>query len=420
MNCHLTDMEKVQLAVAYLELPLDSRGRRIGVAKLCKKAKVCSTYVTDSGILSLLKGGKPLDKPGARKQRCDAGVPRKFTAEVMALVEQKARSWGWEWSYDDMVTELESYGIMISRSTIAGHTVQGDWQQTRARVLPLLNDGHREDRLAYAWEHLEDDWYEQAELDEKWVYGVHTHSVLKLPPGEPVPIQPVQSKRHLPKVLVLSCLMRPRFDADGNCIQSGKLVCERVGDPAGPRAWKKTFNDKTMDSKRYKKMVIDTVFPAIVEAFKDTGVKEVTLQQDGARAHTKKKPSTGEEPLTKELNAIGAKLTPRIRVRTQPAQSPDVNICDLAFFRALACALRKRRRVAAGVSRSVLFDLDKLAADAQAAFEAYDEETLDQMWAYKTLIMQRIIDADGWNNYERHRTAEERAQEKGRKRGRGA
>ena len=72
--------------------------------------------------------------------------------------------------------------------------------------------------------------------------------------------------------------------------------------------------------------------------------------------------------MTKKLNAIGAKLRPRIRVRTQPAQSPDVNICDLAFFRALACLVRKRRRIASGESRSALFDLDKLAADTRAAF----------------------------------------------------
>ena len=46
--------------------------------------------------------------------------------------------------------------------------------------------------------------------------------------------------------------------------------------------------------------------------------------------------------MTQKLNAAGAKLRPRIKVVTQPAQSPDVNICDLAFFRALACALRNK------------------------------------------------------------------------------
>ena len=86
--------------------------------------------------------------------------------------------------------------------------------------------------------------------------------------------------------------------------------------------------------------------------------------------------------MTQKLNAAGAKLRPRIKVVTQPAQSPDVNICDLAFFRALACALRKRRRVASGASRTALFDLDKLAADSRAAFNVFSPETLEDMYTY--------------------------------------
>ena len=89
--------------------------------------------------------------------------------------------------------------------------------------------------------------------------------------------------------------------------------------------------------------------------------------------------------MTQKLNAAGAKLRPRIKVVTQPAQSPDVNICDLAFFRALTCALRKRRRVdvASAASRTTLFDLDKLEADSHAAVNDYSPETLEEMWAYK-------------------------------------
>ena len=168
-------------------------------------------------------------------------------------------------------------------------------------------------------------------------------------------------------------------------------------------------------------MVTTLVFPAIVEKFKHMRVREVTMQQDGARCHTQKK-KDGFEAMTQKLNAAGAKLRPRIKVVTQPAQSPDVNICDLAFFRALACALRKRRRVASaprasGASRTALFDLDKLAADSHAAFNDYSSETLEEMlWAHKTIIMDSIIESKGGNDYDRRRTTEER---ESRKRARG-
>ena len=52
------------------------------------------------------------------------------------------------------------------------------------------------------------------------------------------------------------------------------------------------------------------------------------------------------------------------------------------------------------------FDLEQLAADVKAAFASYDTNTIENMWAYKSVIMQKIIDADGGNFYDRRRPAE--------------
>ena len=52
------------------------------------------------------------------------------------------------------------------------------------------------------------------------------------------------------------------------------------------------------------------------------------------------------------------------------------------------------------------FDLEQLAADVRAAFEAYSPDTLDSMWAYKSEIMQKIINCNGGNCYDRRRAPE--------------
>jgi len=59
-------------------------------------------------------------------------------------------------------------------------------------------------------------------------------------------------------------------------------------------------------------------------------------------------------------------------------------------------------------SRTALFDLDKLAADSHAAFNDYSSETLEETWAYKTIITDSIIESKGGNDYDRRRTTEER------------
>ena len=76
-NCHLTQSERVQLAMEYQALPKDTRGRRIGVAKLCKRYHVCPSYVTDTDLIVKIMGAANLGVPAHRKKRCDAGVPMK-------------------------------------------------------------------------------------------------------------------------------------------------------------------------------------------------------------------------------------------------------------------------------------------------------------------------------------------------------
>ena len=44
------------------------------------------------------------------------------------------------------------------------------------------------------------------------------------------------------------------------------------------------------------------------------------------------------------IDAAGKKLRPPVKVIRQPSQSPDCNLCDLSFFRALASCVAKRRR----------------------------------------------------------------------------
>jgi len=93
-----------------------------------------------------------------------------------------------------------------------------------------------------------------------------------------------------------------------------------------------------MDANKYVEMMTTQVFPAIRKLY--AGEKLVTVQHDGAPGHGAKK--TGE--LLAEAGHKCKSGEPIIEVVKQSAQSPDFNICDLAFFRALSVAVRKRRR----------------------------------------------------------------------------
>ena len=82
--------------------------------------------------------------------------------------------------------------------------------------------------------------------------------------------------------------------------------------------------------------MIETVLPAIADAYRPLGVKQVTVQHDGAPPHVGKH----SEVL---IDEFGAMLDPPIKIMRQPSQSPDTNICDLSFFRALGAQVSKLR-----------------------------------------------------------------------------
>ena len=45
------------------------------------------------------------------------------------------------------------------------------------------------------------------------------------------------------------------------------------------------------------------------------------------------------------------------------------------------------------------FNLEQLSKDVERAYWEYSPDTLDGMWAYKSEIMQKIIEAEGGNWY---------------------
>lgn len=106
------------------------------------------------------------------------------------------------------------------------------------------------------------------------------------------------------------------------------------------------------------------------------------------------------------LNEVGAKARsgePITYIVTQSSQSPDVNICDLAFFRALGCAVQKARR-----ADSDTFDTDKLAADVLHEYHKYPARELAKMWEYLKYVHRQIIKIGGGNWYDQHRPIDEK------------
>ena len=100
----------------------------------------------------------------------------------------------------------------------------------------------------------------------------------------------------------------------------------------------------------------------------------------------------------------GSSVAPNSLMRSSaclPTCGGAPSCCTTTSGTPIAASVAKRRRGAE--TRHVQFDLNQLSEDVSAAYEAYTTDTLDGIWAYKSEIMQKIIEADGGNWYNKRR-----------------
>ena len=153
--------------------------------------------------------------------------------------------------------------------------------------------------------------------------------------------------------------------------------------PKGTPIWV----NRSVDKKTYREYMIEKVLPAILEKFPSSYLDKrnkrgVLIQQDGAKSHI--------APNDPEWIAAVEATGKHIDIYNQPANSPDTNINDLAFF----CSIQ-----------SLYYDESpadewQLIAAVQRAFDAYPVEKLNKMWLTHQTCMNEILKDNGGNNYD--------------------
>ena len=121
----------------------------------------------------------------------------------------------------------------------------------------------------------------------------------------------------------------------------------------------------------------------------------IIAQHDGARAHTGK---GNTELLTAAGMPTALELEPELAVLpivpvTQPAQSPDLNACDLAFFSAHNKHFRKLMKLES------VGDVATLVEHVNKTFKEFPATTLSDIWRVKSRVLKCIRDCDGGNHY---------------------
>jgi hypothetical protein len=187
--------------------------------------------------------------------------------------------------------------------------------------------------------------------------------------------------------MFLCAVARPRYDNTRNAWFDGKLGMWPVGKfvPAqknsvnrakGTMEWKNV----NMTQELYRTMMMDELIPALLTRWPRGNNQTIRIQHDGAKAHIK----DNDEWFNEALAEVGLNA----KLYTQPANSPDTNILDLGFFRAIQSA-----------NDEVSTNEAELITHVQQSYENFPRQKLNYTWLTLQSCLNEIIECHGSNNY---------------------
>ncbi|XP_057246826.1 uncharacterized protein LOC104884062 [Beta vulgaris subsp. vulgaris] len=208
-------------------------------------------------------------------------------------------------------------------------------------------------------------------------------------PAEDDPYSCCQSKRFKIKPMFMCATSRPIKDSEGRMIHDGKFGIYPFVEYAIAKYSTKNRRAGTLLTKAIESvtlpvmrdMIVNTIIPAIMRNWPEGVSKDIYIQQDNARPHIH-----ASDP---EFIAAATQSGFNIQLINQPPQSPDLNVLDLGFFRAIQ-ALQYQ---------SFPKNLDELILRVQDCYDFFDPEVLKYTWLQLQYVMVEILKCKGGNNY---------------------
>ena len=237
-------------------------------------------------------------------------------------------------------------------------------------------------------DHMYDDFHQSVHVDEKWFFICEEKLHCYVVHGEELPKRMCQNKDHMIKVMFLCALARPRFAPNGECIFDGKIgmfplietVVAKRSTRNRPRGTRIT-RPVSVTKEKYRQIMITLVVPAIKEKSQCRN-RNIVIQQDGASSHI------DENDAAFVAAATGGVWN--IKLETQPPKSPDLNVIDLSFFRAL-----QSHQWRSGFANTI----DELIIQVQRAYQTFPPRAIDYSFLTLQCCIDDILGIYGANDY---------------------
>ncbi|XP_074267443.1 uncharacterized protein LOC141590785 [Silene latifolia] len=226
-------------------------------------------------------------------------------------------------------------------------------------------------------------------IDEKWFYITKDGQRFYLSQTEPDPYRSVQSKTFIGKIMFMCAVGRPQFDANNNVIFDGKIGIWPFVYLEPAKRNSKNRVAGTMETKPIesitkhvvKDMLLGKVLPELKRKWPANASKTIYIQQDNARPHIKNSDADFREAASSDGW--------NIQLVQQPPNSPDMNVLDLGFFRAIQSLKTLTNS----------YKLDELVGAVTTAFNNLEVIKLNYVFITWQGCMLEVLKLRGHNKY---------------------
>lgn len=298
-------------------------------------------------------------------------------------------------------------GLGVSRHVAQSLTKEGVAVAHTSAIKPILTEEQMLTRMMYAAERLvqvPDGSYvydmadDEMHADEKWFWVCPETRRVYLSQKEAEegrkPQPKCKSKRFMIKVMFLTVVARPRFDENGVCTFDGKIGTwpfvkweQAINNSKNRQAGTWELKPVCVTKALYTEYICEKAIPAAIAKWprdRSRSVQHIGIQHDNPNTHFK--------PTDPQFLAVAnAHHRFKFHIREQPANSPDTNILDLGFFRALQTAAWKLKRAKT---------MEGLIQSVQQAWEEYPPEKLNRIWLTHMAVCDEILKHDGKNDFD--------------------
>lgn len=288
-----------------------------------------------------------------------------------------------------------SAALHIPQTTVFRRLKAKEIKAHSSSVKPFLTEENKNSRVHFIMTHIDrssglfNPMLNVIHIDEKWFNLTEAAGRFYLAPGEEDPYRPVKSKHFITKVMFLAAVARPQWDSSRNRMFDGKIgIWPIVKKEPAMRASKNrprgTMVTKPLnvDKSVYRNLLMEKVIPSVLEKWPvDNSHQTIILQHDNAKPHI--------SPTDPELCDFIQSTNWDIKICPQPPNSPDLNILDLGFFRAIASVQHQKNA----------HNIDDLINAVEDSFESMELEKLNDCFLTLQACMIETLKCRGSNRY---------------------